>query len=176
MDTEGEQLSELRDERARLVARLVRAEQQLAAERVRRLATLQELDAARASTATALAAAAAARDLLRNWWAGEPASPSGALTEDSLVCRVARSGLFDAQWYLATYPDVAVAGVQPATHFVCHGAAEGRSGGPAFDDAYYLAANPDVAAAGLHPLLHFLQSGCLEGRLPRPVAPAAAEP
>lgn len=33
---------------------------------------------------------------------------------------------FDADWYLAAYPDVAAAGMDPWTHFVRHGQAEGR--------------------------------------------------
>lgn len=32
----------------------------------------------------------------------------------------------DAEWYLATYPDVAVAGANPQQHYDLHGAAEGR--------------------------------------------------
>lgn len=32
----------------------------------------------------------------------------------------------DAQWYLDQYPDVAAAGVEPQTHFMHHGYAEGR--------------------------------------------------
>ncbi|SNB69452.1 MULTISPECIES: glycosyltransferase [unclassified Pseudomonas] len=32
----------------------------------------------------------------------------------------------DAQWYLATYPDVAIAGADPQQHYDLHGAAEGR--------------------------------------------------
>ena len=32
----------------------------------------------------------------------------------------------DAEWYLARYPDVAQAGVNPQTHFVQNGYAEGR--------------------------------------------------
>ncbi|WP_244208621.1 glycosyltransferase [Vreelandella andesensis] len=33
---------------------------------------------------------------------------------------------FDAQWYLATYPDVADAGIDPWRHYLQHGKAEGR--------------------------------------------------
>ncbi|WP_375055686.1 glycosyltransferase [Zobellella sp. DQSA1] len=33
---------------------------------------------------------------------------------------------FDPQWYLATYPDVAAAGVEPLAHYLNHGQAEGR--------------------------------------------------
>lgn len=37
-----------------------------------------------------------------------------------------RSGLFDAEWYLKHYEDVAKAGVDPLRHYVEHGAHEGR--------------------------------------------------
>lgn len=37
-----------------------------------------------------------------------------------------RSGLFDAEWYLKTYPDVAAVGANPLRHYVQFGAAEGR--------------------------------------------------
>src|SRR5262249_55216767 len=34
---------------------------------------------------------------------------------------------FDPQFYLATYPDVRVAGISPLLHFLTHGVHEGRS-------------------------------------------------
>jgi hypothetical protein len=37
-----------------------------------------------------------------------------------------RAGLFDPIWYLEKYPDVKKAGVDPAEHYVRHGAGEGR--------------------------------------------------
>ena len=38
--------------------------------------------------------------------------------------------LFDADWYLAAYPDIAAAGVEPLTHFINHGINEGRDPTP----------------------------------------------
>ena len=75
-----------------------------------------------------------------------------------------QSGLFDPQWYLSHYPDVASAGVDPVEHYLRFGAAEGRNPSPRFDTRYYLHSNPDVAAAGVNPLLHYIQFGVLEGR------------
>ena len=43
------------------------------------------------------------------------------------------SPLFDAEWYRATYADVAAAGVDPALHFVLTGPDECRNPGPGFD-------------------------------------------
>lgn len=77
--------------------------------------------------------------------------------------RLARSELFDAQWYRTTQ----VPGLlldQAARHYVRHGGARGLSPSPLFDGPQYLANNPDVAAAGLNPLLHYLDCGRAEGR------------
>lgn len=81
---------------------------------------------------------------------------------------LASSGLFDSRWYLATYPDVAAAAVNPLLHFLFNGAADGRDPNPLFDTKWYLAANPDVAAAQINPLLHYIRTGAAEGRDPNP--------
>lgn len=61
------------------------------------------------------------------------------------------SSLFNADWYLTQYPDVAEAVRQglitAEEHFAQFGNAEGRAAGPLFNPEDYLAANPDVAAA-----------------------------
>lgn len=74
------------------------------------------------------------------------------------------SAYFDADWYLKTYPDVAKAGINPAEHYLRHGAAEGRLPSPAFDGNWYLQRYVDVAGANLNPLLHFIKFGQSEGR------------
>ena len=38
--------------------------------------------------------------------------------------------IFDASWYLAAYPDIAAAGVDPLKHFINHGLEEGRDPNP----------------------------------------------
>ncbi len=76
--------------------------------------------------------------------------------------------LFDRQWYLSRYPDVAKAGVDALDHYLAYGAAENRDPNPYFDSAWYLGQNPDVGDAGLHPLLHYLQHGGRELRNPHP--------
>jgi hypothetical protein len=81
------------------------------------------------------------------------------------------SGLFDAAWYLAQYPDVQAAGVDPVRHFVIHGAADGRDPGPGFSSAHYLRLYPDVKAAGLNPLVHYLTAGWAERRSIHPLMP-----
>lgn len=77
---------------------------------------------------------------------------------------IGESGLFDADWYLAHYPEAAKSGMQPALHYVCVGAAQGSDPGPSFSSSGYLARYPDVARAGMNPLLHYLRFGSEEGR------------
>ena len=104
---------------------------------------------------------------------------------------MADGGLFDAQFYAQTYPDVvAVFGTDANwlyLHYLLAGKAEGRlpyapgsAGMPTqasagdFDPAYYAARYPDVAAAfGYDPTLlkmHYDLCGKLEGRFPNAAA------
>jgi glycosyltransferase involved in cell wall biosynthesis len=77
---------------------------------------------------------------------------------------VARSGKFDAAWYLNTYPDIATTGANPLEHYLSYGAAEGRNPSADFDTDAYLRLNPDVARLGLNPLVHYVTAGVVEGR------------
>ena len=74
------------------------------------------------------------------------------------------SPLFDRDWYLSQYPDVAAAAFDPVEHYVDFGSAEGRDPGPGFDTQAYRAWNPDVAESGVNPLAHFVMFGAAEGR------------
>ncbi|MBL3589735.1 MAG: hypothetical protein JMN24_08070 [gamma proteobacterium endosymbiont of Lamellibrachia anaximandri] len=86
--------------------------------------------------------------------------------EKVLVNLLKDSGLFDESWYLAEYPDVAEAGVDPIQHYLRYGASEGRNPSPKFDTTFYLTTNPDIAQAEINPLIHYLRYGKEEGRLP----------
>jgi len=77
---------------------------------------------------------------------------------------IRESGLFDADWYLETYADVAAAGLDPLDHFVAYGGFEGRKASPRFDSRWYMNTYPDVRASRLHPLVHYLKHG--QGRAP----------
>ena len=66
---------------------------------------------------------------------------------------VAKSPLFDGQWYLQTYPDVRAAGLDPARHFVTHGLYEGRLPSRDFDPILYYLRHPEVLEAGLNAVL-----------------------
>lgn len=84
---------------------------------------------------------------------------------DPMVELVEGCELFDAAWYLRTYPDVAEGGEWPALHYLHHGGREGRWAGPRFDSGFYLARYPDVRDSGVNPLVHYLQRGREEGRI-----------
>jgi SAM-dependent methyltransferase len=75
-----------------------------------------------------------------------------------------RRGAFDTAWYLATYPDVAGAKIDPIRHYLLHGFREGRKPHPEFDPQAYCEAYPDVAFAGVEPFCHFVRFGKSEGR------------
>lgn len=85
---------------------------------------------------------------------------------------------FNTSEYLAANPDVAAAGVNPFTHYLQFGAAEGRAPSDSFpsfasfDSAAYLAANPDLGAAGIdtpnEAYAHFVIFGQFEGRAGAP--------
>jgi ubiquinone/menaquinone biosynthesis C-methylase UbiE len=75
--------------------------------------------------------------------------------------------MFDADYYLQAYPDIAEARVDPVEHYLTCGAAEGRNPSPLFDTVAYLQQNPDVAASNMNPLVHYLLYGAAEGRSPR---------
>jgi hypothetical protein len=82
---------------------------------------------------------------------------------------IAKSGLFDVQWYLAKYKDVRQAGSDPIRHYLRFGASEGRDPSPLFDTRWYLSKYADVAQGKANPLVHFITHGWREGRDPNPM-------
>jgi GT2 family glycosyltransferase len=81
-----------------------------------------------------------------------------------------KSELFDADYYVRTYPDVARAGVDAFKHYLFRGRYEGRSPSAGFDPDFYLLDNPSVATSGLPAIDHYLRWGKSEGRSPIPPA------
>jgi hypothetical protein len=77
---------------------------------------------------------------------------------------VQTSTLFDSDWYLQSYPDVAQAGIDPLLHYLGPGWREGRDPGPEFATSAYLKAYSDVARSGINPLVHYIEFGHSEGR------------
>ncbi len=98
-----------------------------------------------------------ARELRRLWEQCERmlGKPGPATEHDREL--VTRSGLFDRDWYLATYADIAAIDVDPLGHYLRWGGFEGRNPGPAFDSTAYLLAHPELAESGINPLVHHLR-------------------
>ncbi|MGO3783130.1 MAG: hypothetical protein ACTJG4_09465 [Vreelandella alkaliphila] len=87
--------------------------------------------------------------------------------------QVAHSGLFDAEWYLQAYPDIAEAAIDPIEHYLTMGAYEGRNPSEVFDTSWYLLYYQDVTDSGLNPLVHYIRYGQKENRATRPGALAS---
>lgn len=81
--------------------------------------------------------------------------------------------LFDPHWYLLKNPDVATAHINPAIHFVRHGAMEGRDPSPLFWAAWYAQRNPDVEKSGMSPFAHYREIGARSNLNPHPLFHAA---
>lgn len=80
-------------------------------------------------------------------------------------CLIARSGLFDASYYLINGADVLAAGADPLQHFCEHGWRENRRPNLYFDSGWYRARYGD---AMVNPLLHYIRCGESEGCRPIP--------
>jgi lipopolysaccharide biosynthesis protein/tetratricopeptide (TPR) repeat protein len=84
---------------------------------------------------------------------------------EEAVRTVRESGLFDADWYRSTYPEIAASGLDPILHYLQIGAAEGRDPSRYFDTKAYCALYPDVAKSGVNPLWRYVVQGRREGRI-----------
>jgi hypothetical protein len=67
---------------------------------------------------------------------------------------IRRSGLFDAEYYLAYNPDVAASGVEPIRHFAYSGWKELRKPNDLFDVNGYILDHPEIIRSGMNPLVH----------------------
>jgi len=74
------------------------------------------------------------------------------------------SDIFDKNWYLEKYPDIAESKVDPVFHYANYGGFEGRDPGPNFSSNGYLNNYEDVRSSGVNPLVHYLKFGSKEGR------------
>ena len=113
-------------------------------------------------------------------------SPFHALTLERNIARVRRgrsvdaqniraAGLFDDEFYLKSYPDVAAAEFEPLLHYLLHGASEGRWPNSSFDPVFY-ADQAKTLRRGENPLLHYLAKGRALGYAtrPTPAGPASS--
>ena len=74
------------------------------------------------------------------------------------------SGLFDADYYLAMYPDIQPPPKDPIRHYCERGWREGRNPSAEFDTQGYLDAYADIKDADMNPLWHYVVAGRYEGR------------
>ncbi|WP_429038380.1 glycosyltransferase [Aeromonas veronii] len=88
------------------------------------------------------------------------------MLEKNTIELIDKSGLFDDEWYLGEYPDVAATGLSSRVHFIKYGLYMGRNPGPRFNSEFYLNQNPDVKKSGINPLIHYIKYGIKEGRSP----------
>jgi len=136
------------------------------------LSNTSETASNRANITLALSAARGrmASALSRGWL-----SPQGrAIRSHAETLR--KSPLFDAHWYLNTYPDVAAFKNGPYIHYLTNGTFEGRDPGPRFSTMDYYLANQDIVGKGMCALLHYERHGRAEGRCLSPSEQETAEP
>lgn len=91
---------------------------------------------------------------------------------------VVSSGLFDADYYRATNPDVVATGEDPLEHFCRTGWRELRRPRPDFDVWWYWTTHLDPRADDLNPFVHWVTEGRADGLsgLPTSTAPASGAP
>jgi len=75
---------------------------------------------------------------------------------------IKKSGLFDIEYYLFTYPDVRRQDINPVEHYIKSGAKEGRNPSKDFDTNFYLTQYKDVK--NINPLVHYILYGKKEKR------------
>jgi hypothetical protein len=82
---------------------------------------------------------------------------------------IRKSGLFDSDWYLKCYPDVAKREMDPLQHYFKFGAWEGRNPHPLFDTDWYRTAYSDPSVQAMTALGHFVLVGAAKGNNPNPL-------
>lgn len=80
------------------------------------------------------------------------------------ITKIKSSKLFDENYYLSIYPDVAGQNVNPIEHYLEFGWRELRNPSMEFDTNYYLNNHGDVRRSGINPLLHYIMYGQKEKR------------
>ena len=81
---------------------------------------------------------------------------------------IKKSGLFDINHYLESYPDVKEAKLDPIMHYIKKGWQEGKNPSPEFDTRFYLREHMDVRHSRINPLVHYIQFGIEEDRPTNP--------
>jgi len=92
--------------------------------------------------------------------------PPDQYGEEERVVR--NSGLVEAKWYLATYPDVESAAIDPLLHFCIHGWREGRRPNFYFDTEWYCLTYFGAKDCLRNPLYDYILRGEREDLWPSP--------
>src|SRR6516225_3721517 len=82
---------------------------------------------------------------------------------------LAKTGLFDAEFYMSQLGDRMSSWGEAAQHYLTRGSGQKLDPHPLFDTAYYVDSNRDLSFDKVNPLLHYFQEGLLEGRNPHPL-------
>ena len=77
---------------------------------------------------------------------------------------IQKSGLFNPEYYLATYPEVNNTYMSPLKHFVYYGVYEQNNPSESFDTSFYLKAYLDVDMMMINQFVHYISFGSVEGR------------
>jgi len=77
---------------------------------------------------------------------------------------IKKSGLFNEQYYLETYPDTRRLDIDILDHFIKNGWKERQNPSQSFDTNFYLETYNDVKNAEVNPLVHFVRYGQKDGR------------
>jgi ADP-heptose:LPS heptosyltransferase/GT2 family glycosyltransferase len=81
---------------------------------------------------------------------------------------LAKSGLFDDEYYLRVYPDVADLNIDPLMHYLEWGCHERRDPGAYFDTSHYLSQCKALGEMPANALFHYLTVGVKRGLTPTP--------
>ena len=83
--------------------------------------------------------------------------------------KILDTDLFDKEFYLNTYYNVAKSGIDPLTHYLFYGGNEGKYPSLKFNGNKYLNAYPEIIDSGINPLVHYILKGQYEGKKTFPV-------
>ena len=81
---------------------------------------------------------------------------------------LAKSGLFDAEYYVKANPDIATLNLDPLMHYLERGGSELRNPSKAFDARFYVQLCQERGQRVENPLLHYIRFGAALGLAPRP--------
>jgi hypothetical protein len=88
---------------------------------------------------------------------------------------LARSGLFDSDYYLKSNPDLSDLNIDPLVHYLERGCHERREPSEKFDTSHYLSQCAAVGEAPPNALIHYLTVGVRRGFTPRRIEGASAQ-